>query len=358
MIRNRKKSSELNVILSPNELPDNKTDSRLFTRDTLCLNLMKVAKRRKMAETIAYRYKSNAMLSQEFSYEEVHGELLTTITQVINAWETYWANKSKKKSNYDITLSSKTSLSYFGEITGYFVNAYKNNISKKYGKFKTEKRAAVKQFVYLDAPISGDESSKNSYDSLVSKNSSADLIEYNQSIGYLIKTLRAYDKKENLKQQELFNGKEVPLKRQSHLARLFVALLNPRYQGNIDQIRENFGWTDYIFKRNKEVLFKKLKSEHSELGNILLHFVVNDQHDELVGEAKQEEQKKMIPKKLEVHSVFSMKNDNGKTRYSLTISVDQMIEGRWQPVKVVKKHELIVPLKSKKPVSYDEAKNN
>jgi hypothetical protein len=361
MIRNRKKASELHVILSATELPDNNVDSRLFTRDTLCLNLLKVTKRRKMAETISSRYKTNMMLAQEFSLEEVQGELLTTMTQVINAWEIYWDKKNKKNKNkeYSMNLSSNTKLSTFGEITGYFVNAFKNNMSKKYGKFKTEKRSTAKQFIYLDAPIvQKDENSKRShYDSLVDKNSDVDTFEYKQSIGYLISELRSFDKKENEKQSLAYQGKSnVPIKRQSHLARLFVALLNPRYQGNIDQIRLNLGWTDYIFKRNRDILFKKLRHDYSQLGEALLSHVLESQGDDLVGDIKETEKKSSLPKKLEVHSVFSMKKEENKTKYSLTVSVDEYINGQWKPYKEVKTHELVIPVKSKKALSFDEAK--
>lgn len=354
MIRNRKKQ-ELNVILSANELPDNQTDSSLFTRDTLCLNLLKVAKRRKMAETVASRYQTNKLLAAEFSYEEVNGELLTTITQVINAWEAFWKREKKQKDDSGIQLALSTDLSTFGSLTGYLVTAYKNNISKKYSKFKTEKRASAKQFIYLDS--SQEEYINNAYEGLIAqKSSSLDKMEYNNAVNFLIKELREFDRKENHKQAEIYKQQPIPMKRKSFLAKLFVALLNPRYQGNLDQIRINFGWTDYIFKRNKEMLFRKLRNEHKDLGLNLLNFIINSQHDQNCGEIKEKEQKINIPKKLEASSVFGMVNEGNQTKYYLTVSINQFIEGRWKPIQVIKKHEIIATGKQKN-ISYDEAKN-
>ena len=354
MIRNRKKS-ELNVIGSANELPDNNVDSSLFTRDTLCLNLLKVANRRKMAATISNRYQTNKKLAAEFSYEEVNGELLTTITQVINAWEAYWKRENKEVDNSGIQLAASTDLSTFGSLVGYLMTAFKNNISKKYSKFKTEKRASAKQFVYLDS--SQEEHINNAYEGMIAdKNSTLDKMEYNNAINYLIKELRSFDKKENTKQSALAKGREVPIKRKSFLAKLFVALLNPRYQGNLDQIRINFGWTDYIFKRNKEMLFRKLKSEHADLGLNLLNFIVTSQHEQAIGEMKEKEQEKQLPKQLAAHSVFGMTKEGAKTKYTMTVTVDQMVNGKWQTVQLIKKHELVISTKSKEAVSFDEAK--
>ena len=354
MIRNRQ-NKELHVISSANELPDNQVDSSLFSRDSLCLNLLKVAKRRKMAETVASRYQTNKLLASEFSYEEVNGELLTTITQVINAWESFWKRENKQKDDSGIQLAAATDLSTFGSLTGYLVTAYKNNISKKYSKFKTEKRSSAKQFVYLDS--SQEEHINNAYEGLIAdKNNAVDKMEYNNAVNFLIKELRSFDKKENAKQAQIYKAKPIPMKRQSFLAKLFVALLNPRYQGNLDQIRINFAWTDYIFKRNKEMLFRKLKNEHSELGLSLLNFIVTSQHDQSVGELKEKEQKLKIPKKLEAHSVFGMTKEGSKTKYYMTICVNQYLEGKWKVFQVVKKHELILSEKNKN-LSFDEAKS-
>ena len=199
MIKNKKEASVESVIFSANDIPESSTPSNLFNRDTLCLNLMKVARKRKMAETISSRYKTNKLLSQEFSLEETTGELFTTITQVINAWECFWLKKTGKNADHmNINLSDKTDLSSFGMVTGYLVNAYSNNISKRYSKFKTEKRASAKSFVSIDS--SDEEHINNANEGLIaSKTSSLDKIEYKNAVGFLIKELRKFDKLENSK---------------------------------------------------------------------------------------------------------------------------------------------------------------
>lgn len=341
------------VYLSSN-LPEPTTNSELFTRDSLCVNLLKIAKQRKIAKTYSDRYQSHYKLASEFNLEEVNGELLTTITQVINAWEVYWDLKHKRKTSHNIQLSPNTDLSTFGFVVGYLVTSFKNNMSKKYTKFTTEKRSSAKQFIYLDS--SQEEHINNSYEGLIAeKTGYIDNYEYKDAISFLIRELRKIDKVENEKQQNIYAGNPVPMKRKSYLAKLFVALLNPRYQGNLDQIRINFGWTDYIFKRNKSILFEKMQTDYSELGINLLNYVVNSQHDRNIGEIKEKEKAKTIKKKAVANSVFGMKVEGNKTKYYLTVTIDEVsFGGKQQTIQVVKQHEIIS--NKKKPISYDEAK--
>lgn len=51
-----------------------------------------------------------------------------------------------------------------------------------------------------------------------------------------------------------------------------------------------------------------------------------------------------------------MVNEGNQTKYYLTVSINQFIEGRWKPLQVIKKHEIVATGKQKN-ISYDEAKN-
>jgi len=237
-------------------------------------------------------------------------------------------------------------------VTGYFVNAYSNNISKRYSKFKTEKRASAKAFVSLDS--SDEEHINNANEGLIaSKTSSLDKIEYKNAIGYIIKELKQYDKIENSRHiKENMSINDVPMKKRSYLAKLFVALMNPRYKGNIDQIRINFNWTDYIFKRNKEVLFKKLGEEYKELGQSMLNYVIEAQHGGAIGQLKEKDQYQSPIRKVP-NRIFSMEKDGNKTKYSVTIRLDDVVDGQVKASTILNKMEVLKPKNS----CYDTMRN-
>lgn len=352
MIRKKKKLAEPTFNL--NVLPEASSSTEGMSRDTLCHFLLMLSTRRKMAETVANKYKTNAKLSGDFSYEEIHGDLVITITQVLNAWEGYWSKKKKVKSKtigVKINSAKGLRMNTFGDVTGYLVNAFKNNIAKKYARFKTNKRAAAKSFVHLDS--SEDEHTNNAYEAYISHEPIKD-VEYKHTLGAFIKFLREIDKKENDKQALVYGTKSnVPMKKQSSLARLFVALLNPRYKGNIDLIRERLDWTDYIFKRNKEILFKKLKSEYSDIGLSMLSHAI-EMNSSPISESSDDNEKSSykIPKKMEVHKIYGMKPDGKNQKYTLTISVDEFKNGSWISVKKIEKKLIVKP----NSLSFDEAK--
>lgn len=348
MIRNKRKDSGLDAILSANAIPADHIDSRNFTRDSLCHNLLKVTKKLHTAEHYAYAFRNNQRLNQDFSKEEIESDLLETIVHVLNAWETYWGRKKKKKVANPINLAPTTELNTFGKVKGYLLQAFQNNLRKKYTQYKTDKRSLSKVVISLDAPAHQDDGSnatKSLHDELVAGNCEIARHEYQQGIAFLIKHLRNYDKTENERLSKLYPHGPLAVKRQSRLAWLFVMLLNPRYQGNIEEIRDRLGWTDYIFKRNRELLFSRLRSDYPELGGSLLSHIVQTQHQGVIGEARESKRAETSPKKkqFEVHSVFSMKQEKSKTKYSLTVSIDELVNGSWKPVKVVKKRVLVMP---------------
>ena len=352
MIRKKKKLVEPTFNL--NELPEQSCSTEFMSRDQLCHFLLMLSTRRKMAETVANKYRTNAKLSQDFSYEEIHGDLVITISQVLNAWEGYWSKKKKIKSKtIGIKINSAKGLRMktFGEITGYLVNAFKNNVAKKYARFKTDKRAAAKSFVHLDS--STEEHTNNAYEAYISHEPIKD-VEYKHTLNSFIKFLRDVDRKENEKQTTSYGTKgNVPMKKQSSLARLFVALLNPRYKGNIDLIRERLNWTDYIFKRNKEILFKKLRNEYQDIGLSMLAHAI-DMISSPVSESSDDNEKSSykIPKKMEIHKIYGMKPDGKNQKYTLTISIDEFKNGSWISVKKIEKKLIVKP----NSLSFDEAK--
>src|SRR5690606_29028548 len=136
----------------------------------------------------------------------------------------------------------------------------------------------------------------------------------------------------------------------SLLSRLFVALINPRNHGNAVQIQQKLNMTEHMFKRTKEELMDTLRNNFAEDCSYLLYHLRNSKSDNFES-VKPKEKDLKIKKKLEVHTVFNMTNEKNKIKYSYTVAINEMINGKWQPYKVVNRHELIVSLKSKKKVS-------
>lgn len=360
MQRNRKKITNLAQILHPTVIPPMDTDITNFTFDTLCQNLLKIAHKRKTAYALAGRFANHEVLAFDFSKEEMQGEIHIAAVYVAQAVENYLARKEKRKLPHPIQLKSTTKLNTFGLVVGYFTTTVQNRTAKKYNLYRTEKRSAKKQFVSMDKFGAFGRGAEDSdgwslHSELTSPGSMEQTFEYKQTLGYVIRSLRNKDKALNQEMTIKYAPALVPMKNVSCLARLFVALVNPRYQGNIVQIQKNLKITEYIFKRNKEILTNILREEFPEACEALLYHLTNE-NQAVMGNVKEKDKKKQEKRKLEVHSIFTMKNENNKTKYSYTISIDEMINGKWQPYKMVKKLELIVPLKDKKTVSYDQAK--
>jgi hypothetical protein len=360
MQRNRKKSTNLAQILHPTVIPPMDTDIRNFTYDTLCANLLKVARKRKTALALAGRFANHEVLAFDFSSDEMQGEIHIAAVYVAQAVENYLARKEKRPLPHSIKLKATTKLNTFGLVVGYFTTTVQNRTAKKYNLYRTEKRSAKKQFVSMDkfgafSRGAEDKDGWSLHQELTAPGSMEQNFEYKQTLGYVITALRQKDKALNQEMAIKYAPAPVPMKNISCLARLFVALMNPRYQGNIVQIQKNLKITEYIFKRNKEVLTDLLRKEFPEACAGLLYHL-NNVNQSQIANVKEKDKKKQEKRKLEVHSVFSMKNEKNKARYSYTISINEMVNGKWQPYKMVKRHELIVPLTGTKAVSYDQAK--
>ena len=350
-------------VLSPNvKLISPKTKVMNFKREELSDQLLLLAKRRKLMENCVAKYRGNQFFSTIFTPEEVYGELMITLTQVLNAWEAYTVKKlvQKKKRtrsqkikrevnrrlkeftmNEDIQISSKTKLDTFGMLTGYMINAFKNNISRIYTKYQTDKRTG--NLIHLDAHQ--EEHEKNALEGLIAVDPLQEK-EYQETLGHMIKFLRSFDRQENHKYMEENKSDTVPAGKKSQLARLFVGLLNPKYKGSLDELQSSLGWSDYIFKRQKERLIKKLRLEFKEEGPELLSYVI-DKYNPIAAAnkdvSKQPRKKRGQPRMqlkipyedttCEANLVFSLNKKGKKFKYTAKVTVDRMVKGQRETIK-------------------------
>ena len=156
------------------------------TKDELAYNLYLVMTKRKLAERHSARFANHPVLSSVLNLDNVQSEMFKTMNYALNAWEVFTRNKlEQRKKTYqkkknrsqvikinkrlkelnpaiEIDLQSKTKLHTFGQLTGYFINAVKNNLIKVYNAhYNTTKRGNV-ELIHLDSFI--EEKDKENYD--------------------------------------------------------------------------------------------------------------------------------------------------------------------------------------------------
>lgn len=331
-----------------------------YSEDQIVLLLIDIAEQKRLAQNYSNRFRNNPLLAGVFSYDDVHGELTVTLTQVVNAWKTYQKVKYKNRKikiapEHRIKVSSKLKLDTVSNLEGYFVNAFKNNMSKIYNKFTTEKRSAQKSSVSLDNDKM-EKHIKNALEAATAIDPMADL-EYETSMRQIGQYLLEEDLKANQLTAKQLGTEFIPLKSKSNLAGLWEALQDPSIKKEMDKVKDRFGWTEHVFKSNRDRLEQKVRAKFKVEGLELLRHVEEKNSQVYLNQdtqnKKQKELKDLYQKiPLEVHTVFSMTTDkNKKKKYSVVVSLDEYREGKWVSVKSKSK-----TLNLNQASSFDDAK--
>ena len=313
-----------------------------FTEEEIVRLLLTIAKNKRLALNYSNKFRNNPLLAGVFSFEDVNGELTVTLTQVVNAWKTYQKVKYKNKNitidpEHRIKLSKKIKLDTVSNIEGYFVNAFKNNMSKVYTKFKTEKRSALKSVTSLD-DSNMEKHEKNSLEAAMAINPMEDL-EYETTMKQIGIYLKEEDDKANQLLAKQMGTEFIPLKSKSNLAGLWDALQDPSIKKEMDKVKDRFGWTEHIFKTNRERLEQKVRTRFKVEGPELLKHVIDKAGQVYLNQdtqdKKQKELKDLYQKiPVEVHTVYSMTTDkNNKKKYNVVVSLDEYREGKWVSIK-------------------------
>lgn len=331
-----------------------------YTEDQVVHLLMDIADQKRLALNYSNRFRNNPLLAGVFSYEDVRGELTVTLTQVVNAWKTYQKVKYKNRKikispEHRIKVSSKLKLDTVSNIEGYFVNAFKNNMSKIYTKFTTEKRSAQKSSISLDND-NMEKHIKNALEAATAIDPMADL-EYETTMKQIGEYLREEDLKANQMTARQMGTEFIPLKSKSNLAGLWDALQDPSIKKEMDKVKDRFGWTEHVFKSNRDRLEQKVRTKFKLEGLELLRHVEDKNSQVYLNQdtqnKKQKELKDLYQKTpMEVHTVYSMTTDkNNKKKYSVVVSLDEYREGQWVPIKSKSKS-----LNLNQAKSFDDAK--
>ena len=278
-----------------------------LTRDQIAKSLLDIADEKLLVKRVVNKYRNSPFYSTIFNKDEVESELYNTVMSVMGALDRY--NKTQalvlKKQELqskltekaftslpEMTAATKTKVNKIlnvpaseldevlpgilaasngdlkldseSHITGYLIVAFTNNIRKIYGKHQTDKRGFT-QMVYLDSHTADAEDSsmrKNKMDSVGSVEPLKEK-EYNGIIVEMAVYLKSFDKKQNQANQN----------QKSQLAKLFCSIVNPKKVEDNDELRNRFGWSQYLLNKNKDLLMKKLKEEFSDCQEEILGYL-------------------------------------------------------------------------------------
>lgn len=234
------------------------------SRNEIAKMLLDIAEKKRLVPNVVGKFANHHLYSMIFNENDVEGEMLFTVTAVINILERYNFNKTNNISNGELKLDT------ISHLTGYFINAFKNNINKIYAKHHANKRE-FNQMVYIDSFMdeSNENSNKNKLDSLGSIDPREE-DNYKNALFQMAQYLRKQDKKMN----------KVNQNEKSQLAKLFLNIVNPKKVCTNDELQEKFGWSPYLLRKNKQVLIEKLREEFKDSESDVLTFL--DKREKIV----------------------------------------------------------------------------
>lgn len=276
-----------------------------LTNNDVALILLDLAHKRKLINKKKKSFSSNATFSAHYNSSELSSILNETIAKVIKSFEVYIARRKglkveepvfeddcdlesleclyeqldgesdeeyqerllskkaslvKKKSGVP-NISDDLDLSTIGNLHGYFITAFNQNVSKDYKKNNGKKRKG--DTVSYDGAADEEDKEAHAIFNQLKTNSIEDrddAEEYKRIITTAWRFLRAYDKACNF---ELSRKRMSPKKdKTSQLAYLFLYLVDPKYKGKYVHIKGKFPtWSNYIYDKNFETMVQLLKQK-------------------------------------------------------------------------------------------------
>jgi hypothetical protein len=274
------------------------------TKEDISKNLIIETKRRKMVPNLARKCASQSCFNQVIrGQDDVWGELLEVMATTVNRWEKYCREivDNNKKMQH---ASQKGSLRMDDEndILGYYRNSVSNAFADLFIHHKAQKRAAPEVNFSSLLTKNDEENEKNYEDGIVCPNNNKN--SFNQNKAEMIKTLKAYDKKSG---------------RKTKFARVFVALMNPRYNGAVTVIQGKLKMNNKNFNEAKEGIAFILREQFGDVRKEIIDFLDNSRglFDELEQGNKASRQyenrkelkaiEKLTPKPCRTNIIFGQK---------------------------------------------------
>lgn len=257
-----------------------------LTATDVAMFLLDIAKKRKLINKKKKTFASNANFSAIYNSSELESILNETIAKVIKSFEAY-INRCKgikveiplfddeededlSDSDVEVKPASKSNipnisetldLSTIGNLTGYFITAFNQNVSKDYKKHNGQKRKGDN--VSYDGMVDEDDKEAHTVFNQMKVDSIGDRDDQEEHYR-IIRTfwnfLRAYDKDVNTS----INRRKIAPKKDktSQLAYLFLYLVDPKYKGKFVNIGPKFpAWSNYIYDKNLTAMVDLLKQK-------------------------------------------------------------------------------------------------
>jgi hypothetical protein len=218
-------------------------------------------KKRKMVQDLTRKCASQSCFNQIIrGPDDVWGELFEVMTTTIKRWEKYCREiVSNNKQMQHATKEGSLRMATEDDIVGYYRNSAKNAFADLFIHHRAQKRAAP-EVNFSSLLTKNDEENEKSYEEgIVCQKSNK--ISYNQNKAEMIKTLRAYDKKQSKK---------------TSLARVFVALMNPRHKGAVTVIQKKLKLNNKTFNETKESIAHILRESFGDCRKEIIDFLDTD----------------------------------------------------------------------------------
>jgi hypothetical protein len=232
------------------------------SKNQIAKYLMLETRKRGMVQDLVRKCASQSCFNQVIrGKDDIIGELDEVIANTTQRWEKYCreiVGNNKKMAH--ATKEGALRLDNDQDIMGYYRNSAKNAFADLFIHHHAQKRAAS-EVNFSSLLSNNDEDNERTYEEgIVCTKTSK--ISFNQNKLAMINTLRNYDKK---------SGKK------TKLARVFVAMMNPRYNGAVTVIQNRLKLNNKSFNEAKEGIVFLLRENFGDIKKEVIDFLDNSQ---------------------------------------------------------------------------------
>lgn len=141
------------------------------------------------------------------------------------------------------------------DVEGYFIASFFNNVLKVYTDFQTDKRKG--NLVFFEDYSKDNNDNKRSQNKMMAYLATSPEKEkdFNNTIVEIASFLEKEDRKKNT-----INDKQ----NKSQLSKLFLAIVDQKVNLTNEEIRDQFNWSPYLLRKNKEELIDKVRSQFED----------------------------------------------------------------------------------------------
>lgn len=225
------------------------------SRDKIAEELISFVKKRGVVQDLLRRCHTQSVLNSViFTDDDVWGEIHLVMTAVLDRWETVCRAQLNKKKVKHSTIDGDLRMHTYNDIMGYFRCALKNCFADLFTHHSAQKRSATEVTFSNMASKDSDTEEERLFEDTLANCDHKDVI-FKAYRNDMIRFLRAYDRENK-----------------TRLARLFVALINPKNNGAVIHIQQKVGISNKNFNEQKDKIAKILKEEFGDLSQEIMSY--------------------------------------------------------------------------------------